>query len=383
MKKNLGKIFLFLLLPFTLLGDSNLADFSLSVNKKDVVIKEPIEITFQAKQKDYTNSMFFFLEIKKNDAYEVVLLDQVTKKISNHNSSTTFKYLLFPLKSGDIDVNFDFTIKVASDGDLAKIYTGGRDNVKWMDTLNSKVEVPSLHLHVSPLSQKVDLVGDFTLDAKLQKSDINQYGSANIRYTLSGAGYTEKNLQLLSKIPNVTAFSQVTDLVSKATSNGYEIRREYSYALSSKSNFTILPIEIKAYSPKQNKYYTLKSSSYDIKVSSIDPKTLIDNKEFPPTKNYDFENLKDIGIALLIFLAGFVSAKVAPSLNFQRGKREKRGKFQDIKESKTPKELMIVLLQNYKTSITEKYINELELLEYKKSDISFQKIKSNLLKNIM
>ena len=380
MKKNLGKIILFLLLPFALFGDSNLASFALSANKKDALIKEPIEITFSADQKDHTNSMFFFLEVKKSDAYEVVLLDQVTKKISNHNSSTTFKYLLFPLKSGDINVDFDFTIKVASDGGLAKVYTGGRDNVKWMDTVNSKIDVPTLHLHVSPLNEKVDLVGDFTLDAKLQKSDINQYGSANIRYTLSGAGYNEKSLQMLSKIANVTAFSQVTDIASKATPNGYEIKREYSYALRSKNNFTIPAIEIKAYSPKQNKYYTLKSQSYDIKVSSIDPKTLVDNKEFPPSKSYDFKNLKDIGIALLIFLAGFVSAKIAPSLNFKRVKKQK---FQDIKESKTPKELIIVLLQNYKSSISEKYIKELELLEYKKSERSFQKIKSDLLKNIM
>jgi len=380
MKKNLGKIILFLLLPFALFGDSNLASFALSANKKDALIKEPIDITFSADQKDHTNSMFFFLEVKKSDAYEVVLLDQVTNKISNHNSSTTFKYLLFPLKSGDINVDFDFTIKVASDGGLAKVYTGGRDNVKWMDTVNSKIEVPTLHLHVSPLSEKVDLVGDFTLDAKLQKSDINQYGSANIRYTLSGAGYNEKSLQMLSKIANVTAFSQVTDIASKATLNGYEIKREYSYALRSKNNFTIPAIEIKAYSPKQNKYYTLKSQSYDIKVSSIDPKTLVDNKEFPPSKSYDFKNLKDIGIALLIFLAGFVSAKIAPSLNFKRVKKQK---FQDIKESKTPKELIIVLLQNYKSSISEKYIKELELLEYKKSERSFQKIKSDLLKNIM
>jgi hypothetical protein len=380
MKKNLGKIILFLLLPFTLFGDSNLASFSLTSNKKDVVIKEPVLITFKADQKDHTSAMFFFLEAKKSDAYEVLPLDQITTKTSKHNVSTTFKYLLFPLKSGDIDVDFDFTIKVTSDGDLVQVYTGGKDNIKWMDTVNSKIEVPTLHLHVSPLSEKVDLVGDFTLDAKLQKSDINQYGSANIRYTLSGAGYNEKSLQMLSKIADVTAFSQVTDIASKATPNGYEIKREYSYALRSKKNFTIPAIEIKAYSPKQNKYYTLKSQSYDIKVSSIDPKTLVDNKEFPLSKSYDFENFKDIGIALLIFLAGFVSAKIAPRLSFKRVKKQK---FQDIKESKTPKELIIVLLQNYKSPITETYIKELELLEYKKSQRSFQKIKSDLLKNIM
>ncbi len=380
MKNHLGKIYLLLLFPLYLFGDSQLASYTQNISKKELFVKEATQITITVAQKDYATAMFFQLEPQKNDAYEIILLDQVIKKVSLHNSSTTYRYLLFPLKSGELHIGFDCTIRLASDNALIDGVLGGHDDVTLVKTVDKKIPIEPITLHVSPLSEKIDLIGDFTLDANLQKSDINQYGSANIRYTLSGAGYNEKSLQMLSKIANVTAFSQVTDIASKATPNGYEIKREYSYALRSKNNFTIPAIEIKAYSPKQNKYYTLKSQSYDIKVSSIDPKTLVDNKEFPPSKSYDFKNLKDIGIALLIFLAGFVSAKIAPSLNFKRVKKQK---FQDIKESKTPKELIIVLLQNYKSSISEKYIKELELLEYKKSERSFQKIKSDLLKNIM
>ena len=139
-------------------------------------------------------------------------------------------------------------------------------------------------------------------------------------------------------------------------------------------------ISNQANSPKLKKYYTLKSPSYTIKVSGIDPSTLLDKKEFPADKTYNFESLKNIGIALLIFLAGFTTAKIGPSLTFKRTKKQK---FQDIKESKTPKELILILLQNYKNRSVNKYINELELLEYKKSSKDFQQIKSDVLKNIM
>jgi len=380
MKNHLGKIYLLLLFPLYLFGDSQLASYTQNVSKKELLVKEATQITITVAQKDYSTAMFFQLEPQKNDAYEIILLDQITKKISLHNSSTTFRYLLFPLQSGEIRINFNCTLQRASDNALANGFTGGHDDVTWVKTLDTKLPIEPITLHVSPLNEKIDLIGDFTLDANLQKSDINQYGSANIRYTLKGAGYVEKALQPLGNIADVSSFSQVTDILSKATQNGYELEREYSYALSSKKNFTIPAIDIKAYSPKQKRYYTLKTQSYNIKVSAIDPSTLLDNKESPATKSYDFAALKDIGIAVLIFLAGFTSAKIAPSLSFKRVKKQA---FWDIKECKTPKELILVLLQNYKTPLVEKHIKELELLEYKKSERSFQSIKMDVLKNIM
>ncbi len=380
MKNHLGKIYLLLLFPLYLFGDSQLASYTQNISKKELFVKEATQITITVAQKDYATAMFFQLEPQKNDAYEIILLDQVIKKVSLHNSSTTYRYLLFPLKSGELHIGFDCTIRLASDNALIDGVLGGHDDVTLVKTVDKKIPIEPITLHVSPLSEKIDLIGDFTLDANLQKSDINQYGSANIRYTLKGTGYVEKALQPLRNITDVSSFSQVTDILSKATQNGYELNREYSYALSSKKNFTIPAMEIKAYSPKQKRYYTLKTQSYNIKVSAIDPSTLLDNKESPETKSYDFTALRDIGIAVLIFLAGFTSAKIAPSLSFKRVKKQA---FWDIKESKTPKKLILVLLQNYKTPIVEKYIKELELLEYKKSERSFQSIKTDVLKDIM
>ena len=380
MKNHLGKICVLLLFPLYLFGDSQLASYTQNITKKELHIKEPTQITITIAQKDLSTAMFFQLKPQINDAYEIILLDQVIKKVSLHNSSTTYRYLLFPLKSGELHIGFDCTIRLASDNALIDGVLGGHDDVTLVKTVDKKLPIEPITLHVSPLSEKVDLIGDFTLDADLQKSDINQYGSANIRYKLKGVGYNEKTLKPLGTIADVSSFSQVTDIVSKATQNGYELNREYSYALSSKKNFTIPAIEIKAYSPKQNKYYTLKTQSYDIKVSAIDPSTLVDNKEFPANKTYDFTALKNIGIAVLIFFSGFASAKIAPSLSFKKAKNQA---FSDIKESKTPKELILILVQNYKTPMREKYIKELELLEYKKSERSFKAIKMDLLKNIM
>lgn len=381
MKKNLGKILLFLIFPLVMSANTDLATYSLTSNKKDLYKKEAVEITFKAEQKDHTDEMFFFLEPRKSDNYRIELLDKNTKKIAYHNQITTFKYLLFPLKEGNIDVKFDFIIKVASDDAVAQIYTGGRNNVKWMDTTDTKVDVKPLRLHVKPLQEDVDLVGDFTITSKIQSTEINRYGSANIKYYLSGVGYNEKEFNPLKSIDGVTIFSEINDNYLNNTKDGYQMKREYAYALVSDKDFKIPAIKIKVYSPKQNRYYTLSTKEYDIKVSSIDPATLVDSKEYPLEKSYDFTTLKNIFIAIAIFMAGFISAKLSSNISFKRAGEKQ--KFKDIKETKTPKELILLLLQNYQNHEIQDYINELELLEYKKSDKSFKEIKAEILKKFM
>ena len=381
MKKNLGKILLFLIFPFVLSASTGLATYSLASNKKDVYIKEAVEVTFTAVQKDHTDEMFFFLEPKKSDSYAIELLDKDTKKISYHNQTTTFKYLLFPLKEGDIDIDFDFTIKVASDDAVAQIYMGGRNNVKWIETTDTKVKIKPIRLHVKPLKEDVDLVGDFAITSKIQSTDVNSYGSANIKYYLSGTGYDDKKFAPIKSIEGVTIFSEAADEHLKSTKEGYEIKREFSYALVGKKDFKIPSIQIKVYSPKQDRYYTLSTKEYDIKVSTIDPKTLVDDKEYPEEESYDLSTLKEMTIALLIFFAGFITARVTPNIQFK--KSLKKEKFKDIKDTKTPKELILILLQNYQDRTVEAYIDELERLEYKKSDKNFKEIKAEILKKIM
>ena len=380
MKNNLGRIFFILFFPFFLYADSNLASYTLNANKHDVMEKEAVEITFTATQKDHSNIMYFSFQPKKSADYEVILLAQNTKKLSAHDSSATFTYLLFPLKSGDVTVDFDFTVKVATEQALAEVYTGTRDTAKQEKTSNTPIKVEPLHLHVNPLNQNVQLVGDFTLESKLQKNEINKYGAANVSYTLSGVGYQSTSLQPLGNIKDVTQFSQKNDLKNKAEADGYNLQRQYSYALSSDKNFQIPPIELTAYSPKLKKYYSLKAPSYDIKVSTIDPSTLVDKKDSPLSKNLDFAWLKNLFIAFVIFSAGFVSAKIMPTISF---KRERKKRFEDIKKTSSAKELILILMQNYSSYDIKEFIDKLEMIEYKKSDDSFKEIKADLLKKIM
>jgi hypothetical protein len=376
MKNNLGRYLFILLFPILLFSDSRIASYTLNANKTQVSLKEAVEVTCVADQKDHSVFIAFFLKPRLHDDYKIILLNENTFKRSEHDITTTFKFLVFPLKTGDISIDFDFSAELSNTHILTDLYTGSNATAQLSNSILKKLPIAPLHLHVSPLKEKVDLVGDFTLDAKLQNSQINQYGAANIRYMIKGVGYAEENLQVLNKITNVTTFSQINDNSNKNTPQGFDLDREYSYALSSTNSFTIPAVELKAYSPKSDKYYTLKAPSYSVSVKNIDPATLIDQKEFPQTKAVDFSWLQKFATAILIFIAGFATAKLAPNINFKRVKKER---FDDIKKAKDAKEMILILMQNYSSYDVKKSIDELENLEYKKEGKSFKEIKTELL----
>jgi len=381
MKKSLGKIVLLLLFLEASILANKLVTYSLTTTKKSAFVNEPIEITFTAEQQDHTDHMYFLLKPKKSADYEIHLLEKFINDKKYHASKTEFRYILFPLKSGTITVNFDFTVQTASDRAIAQSFVDDHDNNVGIQMFNKKLKIKPLTLTIKDLAKKVDLIGDFTLKSQVNKTTVTAYDDISLIYTLQGKGYVSKDMDLLKSIDNVTLFSEKDSLYEKLTTKGYAIKRKYIYALSSKDNFSIPSMKLQAYSPTQHKFYTLKTPQQDIVVHTIDAKKLLDMKEAPSSQEFiDIRTIKQFLIYTLIFITGFISAKLGESHLFGR-KKEKR--LDDIRRTSSAKELILLLLNKYANRDINKYIKDLEALEYHKSTtLSFNEIKKSLLKNL-
>ena len=378
MKNTLGRVlFGFLSLTLSLFG-SSLADFTLTANKTDPFVKEAVAITFKAKQTDSSDVMFFFLQPKESPDYKITLLKKSSKELDYHKKEATFEYLLFPLKSGNIEVQFDFVIKVASDTAVAQVYEGGRDNVKWIETDNTKVSLQPLRLHVKKLQHRVDLVGDFTLSSKIDRKSANAYDNINLTYTLQGIGYDGIKVEPLANIKGVEIFKDSIKQKNSATKDGYKIQREFNYALISEKSFTIPSKKIVCYSPKKAKYYSLQTKKYNINIKPLEKSKLIDKRDFPKSTSSYTESMKHFFIYLLIFIAGYISAKVKLPLP----KRATQN-YKDIKESKDAKELLYIIMHTYQDKELERFYAPLEDIVYDtKSAKDFQKIKKEIIKKL-
>lgn len=377
MKNILGSLSLFLAM-LSALHAQKLAEFNFELSNTNPYVKEAVQVTFKAKQKEHTEAMFFFLTPKSSPEYKIVLLNKVAQDVSYHNKQTEFTYLLFPKKSGKINVKFDFVIKTASDKAIAQVYEGSRDNVKSIDTTNTKIDIKPISLHVKDLAQKVDLVGDFKISSKLESSTIKPFESANITYYLQGTGYDEFHLKLIDTIDNVKIFSDVVKHYNKATKDGYKIQREFKYALVADKDFTIKSATIKCFNPKTSKYYDINTKPYTIKVEKIDETTLVDAEDFPKPKN-NFAYIKNFLIYALLFLSGFLTAKFLPK-NFSMFK--KPVVYEDITNAVSAKELLNIIVQKYNTNNLTQEIKELEDIVYNKKKANFKKIKKKILKKL-
>ncbi len=382
MKNTLGKaIFFFMLFSISLVANTDLATYQLTTNKKSVHIKEALLITFRAKQKNHNDNMFFSFNIKKSPDYEVKLLHKTIEDNGYHNSIATFEYILFPLKEKNLHVNFNFVIRTASDKAVKQSYVDDHDDSIAISTIDTNIAVKTLIIKVKKLLHPVDLVGDFRLSSHIDTTEIAQYGAVNLHYILTGKGYKEPHLNILNKqIKNVTIFSKVKDNLSKLTKEGYIINTEYIYALTAKNNFTIPALSLEVYSPTKNRYYTLHTKTYTVKVKKIDATALIDKTNAPKANNFvNIEALKKFFIYALLFLSGFLAAKLSEKSFIKRGKKEE---FKDIKNAKSVKELLTLLIMHYQDKGLNEYIFKLEDALNNKQSLKLNKVKKEILSRL-
>ena len=380
MRYTLGKITLFLLILSTsLLADSQLAVYTLSSNKSSAVLKEPVVITFTAHQKDHADHMFFTLQPKKSDAYDIKLLEKVTHDKQYHDTSVTFTYLLFPLEVKTLHVGFDFTIKTASDKAIKQSYVDDHDDSVAISTIDTKIAIKPLEIAVQSLEHTVDLVGDFTLTSSADKKKITPFEDLNLHYILSGKGYRADQLHLIDKANQpITLFSEVHVDHNRLTKQGYDIKKEYIYAITAKQDFTIPAVHLSAYSPKKQKYYTLDIPKKKIQVEKIDTAKLLDKETFPQEAEIDWNFYKNIAIALIIFIAGFVTAKLSEKVTL--GKKKKDDPYKEIKEAASAHALILLLMQKYDHAQVKTFIDELDSAAYKDKDASLKAIKARIIK---
>jgi hypothetical protein len=174
-------------------------------------------------------------------------------------------------------------------------------------------------------------------------------------------------------------FANVHNVEHKATENGYLIKKEFTYAITSKKDFKIPSVSLKAYSLKNHNYYTLFAPGYDIHVKPTDSSTLIDKEDIPIYEKIDFEFYKNIFIGIILFLAGFMSAKLSESIHFSK----KESPFRDITDAQTPQALLLVLLHHYRNKEIKEYLQIIEEIQRKEGKMSLQKLKKKILQEFM
>jgi len=384
MKHNLGKtsrIVIFLLMGFTLLHAEDF-NYSLHVDKKNPYVKEAIVLTLDINQTNPNVVLLFNFDLLKNDNYTFRRLDSKETdqhpKLGLHHAKIRYTYLVYPLHSGKVDLQFKLLKKVTTDESVAYSFSGDRDNIKTLITTNTSIILPALSLHVKSVPVGTQIVGDFTLDFHYKKYQAEAYEPLPLQVTLKGSGYPPILNNILPKDVNFTLFTEKAKVHTHASIQGTQSTVTYAMALSHNKDFTLQPIVIKAFNPLSEKEYTLHIPSQDFQITEINKTMLVDKMDIPPPLQEDCHWLKTLFSYLIVFISGYITAQVLAWQKKPKKDEITHPLIEKIKLSKNEKELLQVLMADN----SQRFSSCIKLLEsslYANGKINLRKVKEEAL----
>lgn len=374
MKNNLGRIslslFIFLLSFITLQAE----DFTYRFNADHPTpyVKEPVILTLDLNQTNHDVVLLFNFSIDKSEDYTFQRLD-IKETDSYHNAKIHYVYLIYPLKSGDINITFSLLQKVTTDDSVAYSFSGDRDNVKGLVTTDTQIKLPPLQLKVKALPDGAALVGNFTLTHDIKKHHAKAYEPLPFQVSIIGEGYPPLLDTLLPTEGNFTRFTEKPIVKSIATRKGTQSTVTYPMALSHSQSFTLSPIVIKAFDPKTEKSYTLEIPEQDFEIEKVAAQSLVDKVDSPDVLKEDWSWLSTLLGYIVVFTAGYLTA-LSWKWKKKQSQKTSHPLVQKIQSCKDEKALLQVLIAADSKRFTSG-IEKLESSLYGNGKINLNKVK--------
>jgi len=381
-KHTLGKIPFLYIIFLSLFMDVHAEDFSyhIETSTQEVYLHEPLQLTVDLKQTNPDVVLLFKFTVNKSPDYEVkALLSKYADTL--HHIDQHMVYKIYPLKTGDINITFSLVKRVTTDDKVRYFASGDRDDFKKLETIDTLVDIPSVSIHVKPVPQGTQLVGDFNLSYHVNTHHTTSYVPINMDISIKGRGYPPQLSHLIPKDTRYTLFSEKPTIQISSTTKNIPIVAHYLFALSAKDSFSLAPITIQAFNPYTQTPYTLTVPEQNFTIDSIDTSTLVDHTNTPPPLTADWSWLKTLFVYLIVFAAGYLTA-VSWKGTKKKQQKEQHPLIEKIQGAKTQKALLQILMATESKHFTA-CIEKLEASLYSHQSISLKSIKKEALEKII
>lgn len=346
-----------------------------TLNKQQAYIKEPVILTFDIKQTDHEKVMFFDFTLSSSDQYEFFRLD-AKEEDSYQNAQVHYTYLLYPLKEGSIEINFELIQKVTTKENVAYSFSGDRDNVRGITTVDTSVSIAPLKLDVKPLPQGTLIVGDFTLTHKLKTNKANAHEPIPFSIEIKGQGYPPILENSLISKDGYTLFKEKPQISSIRTTKGTYNTIMYPLAFSAAKSFTFEEVVLPVFNPDTGKSYTLTIPKQTFDITPVETSRLVDKVDSPaPLQATDWSWIGTLFGYIVVFVAGFLTAK---SVQWHAKEKIKSDPFRiEVSKTKDAKSLLTLLIAEDSKKY-ERAIEKLEAHIYQNRSLDLEKLKKEI-----
>jgi len=300
-----------------------------SINKSEVYVGEPFELTLVLKQKpniQAVDSKFV------PSAFKGLWVKHESKpKQSKEGDSIVTKliYTLSAQREGKLEIA-PAQMNIASRTSRRDTWGGFIPDVKWRKYLSN-----SISLDVKKLPKGISLIGDFNIQVRVDKQEIEQNEALNLVVEVNGYGNLEDIKSFKPSIKGVNVFDE------KISIDGMMLTQKIAFV--GDSDFTIPPFELTYFDTETKKVKVIRTKEIKVKVNATAPTALKIQREHSAPKEVikvvEVESSLSYIYATVLFLGGLI---VGLALGFFKPwKLSKKEKSVSLKE---PKSLLIKLM---------------------------------------
>jgi len=267
------------------------------VSKRNAFIGEPIVLIQKLYSKERIANITDFKEPSYSGFWKesIDIGDlQLTKENyngENYNVVVLQKYILFPQKTGKLEIGsfaLDVVVQViksrAARDRMEQLMYGNTVRYYDNETLNLKSPVVNVKINPLPSGKPTDfsgLVGDFSMEASVDKTSLQANDAFNLRIKVRGKG----NISLLEiPKPNFPPDFEVYDpkISQKSSTDGSGMSgtKTYEYLIipRNQGDYIIPAFGFSFFNPRTERYESLRSDTFHIKVGRGSAQAFTDAK---------------------------------------------------------------------------------------------------------
>ena len=241
----------------------------MSLDKNISYVGEPLNLTLSFKSKLNAHADKIQLGEPKLEDFWVKKSDEVTKSTEGEYIVQSLHYKLFPQKAGE------YTIP-AIEALIGKVQhqrsgLGGIFDDPFFSSITEqlnwqKIYSNSLKVKVNPLPNGLELYGDYTIKATVDKRKVHANKPVNLTITVQGKGNIDDVKKFDLDIANVIVYADEPKIRSGEQNGVYGGVFIQKIALIADQNFTIPSLSLEYFDKKSKSVKTVKTEPIDIEV---------------------------------------------------------------------------------------------------------------------
>ena len=349
---------------------SNLFDFTIKTDSNEFYIGENFILTMVFKYKKDSQLENLYLEKPKFENFWYKQLDESKNFEDGDYIVSEVKFLMFALKEGTLNIE---PIKIN-----AQIMENNSYSI-FSTTRNKSIYSNELTFNIKTLPQNIKLIGDFQIEAFVDKEKVKIGEAVSYKLKILGNGNIDDVKDIKLPINNVTIYENKPIIKSQIVNNQYVGEYEKVFSIIANKSFFIPAISLEYFDKDLKKVITKETKSFHIEVlnEELKKEVLLEKAVVQtPIEISKEQNIKEIikvvektslSDRIIFFVLGVITCLLIISLYFYvitlRRKKDEKDKplLKKVKNAKTKDELIKLLAVYLRIdSRLDKFIFDLE-----------------------